>query len=335
MYHRSKGLSFAAALRDIGASKPRDRVAAAEVLSTADNEEERSQALGALAAASGDPRPEVRSTACVSLAELQMDQAWEIIALCLSDTVPEVRQCAAIALGTLGTAEAFPALLEALQEGPPDLRFQAASSLVEVDAAAAYEPLVAALEDSDPEVLGAVALALGAIGNPACADKIAEFVDHGAPLTRLDAAYALAELGDIRALETLAAALPDADGGWDAVAALQTLGAASTKALSEFLIGKSGTPRVRLRAAGALLALQVSEDSPATNSGALAQSLLCEALRSRKIEVRGLAVQELEDAGGTWALAPLENLQRSFRGRKLLSEIEAAIAKIRDRGKAS
>lgn len=332
MYHRSKGLSFAAALRDIGATKPRDRVAAAEVLSTAANDEERSQAFDALAAAVGDARPEVRSTACMSLAELELQQAWEIISLCLSDTVPEVRQCAAISLGSLGAPESFPALLEALQEGPADLRFQAASSLVEVDAEAAYEPLMAALEDEDSEVLGAVALALGAIGKSAGADKIAELLDHSAKTTRLDAAYALAELGDTRASETLAAALVDADGGWDAVAALQTLGGASTPVLADFIEGARGAPRVRVRAAGALLGVSGS-DQDAKNEGA--KALLLETLRSRKLELRGLAVQELDQTGGLWSVAALEQLGRSFRGRKIQSEIDAALVAIRVRAQDS
>jgi HEAT repeat protein len=326
MYHRSKGLSFAAALRDIEASRPRDRVAAAEVLSTARTEEERSQALDALAAAVGDARPEVRSTACVSLAELEQAQAWEIIALCLSDAVPEVRQCAAIALGSLGAPESFPALLEALREGPPDLRFQAASSLVEVDAEAAYEPLLAALDDSDPEVLGALALALGAIGNAACADRIATLLDHSAPLTRLDAAYALAELGDPRARETLASALPESDGGWDAVAALEALGPESADALGEFLGQPMGATRVRIRAAGALLGLDSQHPG-----GSNARALLCESLRSRKLELRGLAIQELEGCGGSWALSPLEKLKRSFRGRSMSEEIDSALEQIRKR----
>jgi HEAT repeat protein len=306
-------------------------VAAAEVLASAKSDDERSQALDALAAAVGDARPEVRSTACMSLAELELPHAWEIISLCLSDTVPEVRQCAAIALGTLHAPEAFGALLEALQEGPADLRFQAACSLVEVDTEAAYEPLVAALEDEDSEVLGAVALALGAIGNAACADKVADLLDHSSASTRLDAAYALAELKDMRASEILAAALPDTDGGWDAVAALQTLGAASCPSLTEFLRGNQGEPRVRIRAAGALLHFENDPQGPTPQQSDVAKGLLVEALRSRKIELRGLAVQELEVVGESWALGPLEQLQRSFRGRKLASEIEASLQAIRGR----
>ena len=329
MYHRSKGLSFEAALRDIQARRPRDRVAAAEALSRAQSAEQRTQAFDALAAAVGDTRPEVRSTACVSLAELEQKQAWEIIAGCLSDAAPEVRQCAAIALGTLGAADAFAPLLEALRLGPPDLRFQAASSLVEIDAEAAYEPLLAALEDSDAEVLGAVALALGAAGNAACADQIVPLLDHGTAHTRLDAAYALAELGDCRARETLAAALPDPEGGWDAVAAMQSLGEDSVDGLGEFLAGTMGAPRVRIRAAGALLAL-----APLQPASDKARFLLCESLRSRKAELRGLAVQELEQVGGNWAIAALQSLRRSFRGGGMAEEIDAAMDAISKRGEA-
>jgi HEAT repeat protein len=340
VYHRFKGLSFEAALRDIRASKPRDRVAAAEALATAESEDERELAFEALATAIGDARPEVRSTSCVSLAELSIEKAWEVIASCLSDQVPEVRQCAAIALGTLGVPDAFPKLLEALQEGPPDLRFQAASSLVEVDQEAAYAPLVEALDDTDGEVLGAIALALGAIGNAACADKLAELLDHKLPQTRLDAAAALAELGDIRAIEVLAAALPLDEGGWDAVTALESLGTAGNGPLSEFLATNAGSTRVRIRAAGALLGLPRAEGTASDDNvrseedeaGLIrAQSLLCDGLRSRKLEMRGLCLQELEAVGGTWSLAPLEHLRRSFRGRNMRAEIVEVMAAIRKR----
>ena len=326
MYHRSKGLTFQAALRDIEASRPADRVAAAEVLSSAQSEEEHAQAFAALAAATGDTRPEVRSTACVALAELEQEQAWEIISLCLSDAVPEVRQCAAIALGSLGAKEAFPPLLEALQTGPVDLRFQAASSLVEVDLEAAYQPLLDALaEETDAEVIGAIALSLGAIGNRACADQLADLLEHHTATTRMDAAYALAQLSDPRALEQLAAALPDADGGWDAAMALEELGELATDALGDFLAGSKGAPRVRIRAAGALLSL-----SPAHRRSDAARHILCEALRNRKLELRGLALQELSKVGGPWALAPLRALQRSFRGRSMSDEIAEVLAALEE-----
>lgn len=324
MYHRSKGLSFEAALRDMSASSPRDRVMAAETLARADGEEQKDQAFDALAAGIGDARPEVRTTSCYSLAALELPAAWELIVLCLSDAVPEVRQSAAIALGTLGATEAFDALAEALREGPADLRFQAATSLVEVDADAAYPLLVEALNDEDPEVLGAVALSLGAIGNPECANAIAALLDESASQTRLDAAYALAQLGDPRASPTLAAFLADSDLGWDAVIALETLGEKSVPYFQAFIESAGGAERVRIRAAGALLTL-----GDGRHNGA--RACLLGGLRSRKIELRGLAIQELATCAGDWAKPSLQALHKSFRGRRMRDEIDVILAALEAR----
>ena len=322
MYHRSKGLSFEAALRDMSASSPKDRVMAAETLASAKGEEQRDQAFDALAAGVGDARPEVRTTACYSLAALELPAAWELIALCLSDTIPEVRQSAAIALGTLAAKPAFDALAEALREGPADLRFQAATSLVEVDAEAAYPLLVATLgEEDDAEVLGAIALSLGAIGNAECANAIAALLDHSASQTRLDAAYALAQLSDPRASQTLAAFLADADLGWDAVIALETLGADSLPHFEAFLERPAGEDRVRIRAAGAQLTL-------GKGTHASAQACLIDGLRSRKVELRGLALQELAKCAGDWAKPALLTLHKSFRGRRMRDEIDSVLAQI-------
>jgi HEAT repeat protein len=322
MYHRSKGLSFEAALRDMTASSPRDRVTAAETLASAKSEEQRDLAFDALAAGVGDARPEVRTTACYSLAALELPAAWELIALCLTDTVPEVRQSAAIALGTLGAKPAFDSLAEALRDGPADLRFQAATSLVEVDSEAAYPLLIDALsDDEDSEVLGAVALSLGAIGKPESANAIAALLDHSASQTRLDAAYALAQLGDPRASQTLAAFLVDKDLGWDAVIALETLGQESLPHFQAFLDTSGGEDRVRIRAAGALLTLAATDHSAA-------QACLIAGLRSRKVELRGLALQELSKCAGDWAKPALVALHKSFRGRRMRDEIDAVLTTI-------
>ncbi len=319
MYHRTKGLSFEAALRDMSAASPRARVMAAETLGCAEGEDQRDRAFDALAAGVGDARPEVRTASCFSLAALEVPAAWELIALCLSDSVPEVRQSAAISLGTLGAPEAFDALAEALREGSADLRFQAATSLVEVDVGKSYPHLIAALDDDDAEVVGAVALALGAVGNPEAADTIAALLDNGAPQTRLDAAYALSQLGDPRASETLASFLASTDLGWDAVVALETLGPDSIDHFRDFLDTPAGTSKVRIRAAGALLGLD-SESYPS------AQACLISGLRSRKVELRGLALQELAKSAGEWARPALQALHKSFRGRRVRDDIDSIFA---------
>lgn len=322
MFARPTTMNFSAALRDIRSDKPKIRVAAADILGDAKDEEERTAAFSALAEATGDPRPEVRTTACLALASLGRHDAWEILALCLSDDNPETRQAAAIALGTLGAKNSFPALAEALRDGPDDLRFQAASSMVEVDAARSYAPLLDALEStSDAEVLGAIALALGAVGNADCADKIAEFLDHSASQTRLDAAYALSQFGDARASDTLAAALAGKEGGWDAVCALEELGASSVEKLRVFLGTKSGEVQVRLRAAGALLTL-----SPQPSK--LAQSTLLSGLHERKFEMRALALQLLSSQAGEWAIAALTEFRKSRRSKALRDEVDEALTAI-------
>lgn len=322
MFARPTSLSFTAALRDIHSDKPKVRVAAADKLGDADGEEERTQAFEALAAVIGDARPEVRTTACLALAALGRHDAWEIIALCLSDQVPETRQAAAIALGTLGAKDSFPALAEALAEGPNDLRFQAASSMVEVDARAAYKPLLNALDEcEDSEVLGAIALGLGAIGNKECVEKIAPLLDQSSSQTRLDAAYALAQLGDLRAKAPLAAALPAKEGGWDAVCALEELGPSSSEPLLAFLVSGKGEVQVRLRAASALLALdQEGQD--------LAHNTLTGGLRERKYELRALAVQLLEEHGDSRANAPLSGFRKTRRSKGMREDIDQALASI-------
>ncbi len=324
MYHRPQGLSFAAALRDLQESKAAVRVAAAEALGRASSEEERDQAFAALSPAVGDARPEVRTCACLALAELQRPEAWEVIALCLSDEVPEVRQSAAIALGTLGAPASFDILAQTLKEGAADLRFQVATSLAEVDLQRCYEPLLAALDDPDPQVLGAVALSLGATGNAACTDALAKLLDHASSQTRLDAAYALAQLGDPRSREILAAALSHAEGGWDAAVALEALGGSSIPALEEFLASGAGDVPVRLRAAGALLAL--SQEAQPT-----AQRCLLLGLDSRKLEFRGLALQQIELHGGDWAVPALRKLHASFRGRSMRDEIDQTLRALSER----
>ncbi len=324
MFERPTGLTFEAALRDIRASRPKDRVAAADLLGDVKTEEQQNLAFEALAEAIGDSRPEVRTIACFSLAALGREEAWEIIALCLTDAVPETRQAAAIALGTLKANDSLPALLQALEEGPNDLRFQAASSLVEVDAEAAYAPLLQALEDNDDsEVLGAIALGLGSIGNAACADTIATLLDQNSSQTRLDAAYALAQFSDPRAIDTLAAALSDKHGGWDAVCAMQKLGPSTIPKLMEFLDRGTGAVSVKLKAAGAILALATQD----TDAG-LAQRTLADGLKERKVEMRGLAIELLEKHGGSWALEPLQHCRQTRRGRGLHEEIDAALAAI-------
>ncbi len=250
-----------------------------------------------------------------------------------------MRQNAAIALGTLRLPESFEPLADALRDGPADLRFQAASSIAEIDATRAYALLVAALGDRDPQVVGAAALALGAIGDARALEVLAPLAAHADAGARFDVAYALAELsvtgaagpGQARPVvvgagrAVLVAALSDEDRAWDAVTALGWLGdREAAAALGDALTSKRTPLEAIVLAAGTLLATGNASEA----HDAAARRVLIAALTARKIHVRGLAVEQLADVGGSWAHAPLDKLARSGKGSDFLTQIAAALEKI-------
>ena len=238
-----------------------------------------------------------------------------------------VRQGAAIALGTLRAPAAFPPLVTALAEGPVDLRYQAATSLVEIDALAAFTHLAAAVGDPDAQVVAAVALALGGTGDPRAPALIARLLEHADAGVRFDAAYALAQLDDRRGLAALVEGLGDNGRDWDAVLALERVGdAASAPALAAVLGRRGSSPEVQARAAGA--ALTLAPDGP---DAARARAHLLEAITSRRLTVRGVAIDELAKVGGDWAVAPLTTLATRRRGKEVADALSAALARIAER----
>ena len=265
--------------------------------------------------------------ACGSLGELREPSAIPLLVKRLDDGAAPVRQNAAIALGTIGHPDGFEPLATALAEGPADLRFQAATSLAEIDAARSFEPIAKALADRDPQVVGAAALSLGAIGDARALPLLAEQLAHPDASARFDVAYALAELEDPRGRSILASALADPDRGWDAVAALATLGTPDdAEALGRALTTKGIAPEVTVLAAGKLLAIQ-----PNGAHHDAARRVLIAALSARKVHVRGLAVEQLGASAGEWAKAPLEKLAKSGKGSELLEAIAAALRAVEER----
>lgn len=348
---RSSTITFEAALRDLQSRRDRVRAEAAHALGDASEPEDRARAVPALIAALDDPRPEVRTEAALSLGDLDSERAVEPLEQRLEDPVPAARQAAAIALGRLGAGAAFPALARALAEGPADLRFQAATSLAEIDPERAREPLLAALADSDGEVVGAAALALGAIGEAAAvAPLVALLDDWSRPQTRFDIGYALADLGDPRAVDVLGPLLEEERWAWDGIEALERLGhrlaagpgdtgaallggdhadaGAVCSAVAGYVAPLLGrrflAPTIKLRAAGCALALD--PDGPAVDR---ARAVLLAGLRARKPEQRGLAIDLLARVGGAWAVAPLEQLRARRGGKPFLEEIDAALHELR------
>ena len=323
----SPTITFEAALRDLANGKPQSRAAAASALGDVTEPVEKRRAVDALVRALDDDHPQVRMEACASLGELREPGALPHLIKRLSDGAPPVRQNAAIALGTIGHADGFQPLADALKSGPADLRFQAATSLAEIDPQRAFDFVMAALDDSDGEVIGAAALSVGAIAK-GDADKqtraiaaLTAKLPHRDPGTRFDIAYALAELGDAAGRSALAHALDDLDRAWDAVSALGELKAVDE--LAKAAASKHTPIEARVLAAGKLLALGGDDEQ--------ARALLLEALTSRKVHVRGLAIEQLTEVGGEWAKAPLEKLARSGKGSELLEPIAAALRAIEGR----
>ena len=326
----SSTITLDAALRDLAQGSPKARTAAAHALGDVEEPTEKRRAVEALVRALEDDRPEVRAEACASLGDLGDASALPALVKRLDDGVAGVRQNAAIALGTLAHPDGFVPLARALVDGPADLRFQAATSLAEIDPARAFEPLMAALGDGDPQVVAAAALALGAIGDGRAAPRLAEQLMHREPATRFDVAYALAELGDPGGRDVLAGALGDPERAWDAVTALARLATADdAEVLGRALLSKHTPPEATVLAAGAIL--RIAPDSAHRDA---ARRVLLAALTARKVHVRGIAVEQLAEIGGGWALAPLEKLAHSGKGADLLEPIAAALRAIGERAAA-
>ena len=331
----SSTITLEAALRDLARGSPKARAFAAHALGDVTDPTEKHRAVSALITALDDDRGEVRTEAAASLGELGEASAIPALVKRLDDGVPAVRQAAAIALGGIRHADGFEPLAEALRGGPADLRFQAATSLAEIDPERAYDPLVAALGDRDPQVVGAAALSLGAIGDKRAIAVLAPLLERGNTGARFDAAYALAELGDATGVGVLVDAVGDPERAWDAVTALATLGATATTpgaaravdGLGRALTDRKVPPEATVLAAGRLLAI-----APTSPHADAAKRVLIAALTVRKEHVRGLAIEQLTDAGGEWAKVPLEKLARSGKGGEHLDAIAAALAKIAERG---
>ncbi|WP_428261861.1 HEAT repeat domain-containing protein [Haliangium sp.] len=358
---RSSTITFEAALRDLGSKSDRVRAQAANALGDVHTPEQRAQAVPALIQTLADRRPEIRSEAALALGELDSADAVDPLVACFDDPVPVVRQAAAIALGRLALPAAFESVARALREGPPDLRFQAATSLAEIDPERAGSVLLDALDDDDGEVVAAAALALGAVGETRARERLAELLDTWSrPRTRFDLAYALADLGDARALDVLATFLDDDGLAWDAIEALERLAgtlpgagadgrvpgkteparsaspdhaddvpspaelrAGAAVYIAPLLSKRGVAAMIKLRAAAAVLALD--PDNPAAEP---ARAALLAGLRARKRERRGLTIELLARVGGPWAIAPLQALRARRAGRPFHDEIDDTLARL-------
>jgi HEAT repeat protein len=124
----------------------------------------------------------------------------------LQNKSPSVRQEAALALGKLKDARAVEPLIAGLRDKNSGFQLEAASALGEIRDARAVDPLVAIL--GDRRIQDYAVEALAKIGAPAVTTLIAALSNEDSWI-RFNAAKALGEIRDVRAVEPLIGALTD------------------------------------------------------------------------------------------------------------------------------
>ena len=168
-------------------------------------------AVLSLIAAFTERKREVRIGAARALGQIGGTHALEALLISLREDKDRiVRARVAVALGQIGGAQAIKALVAILREGGDKIvRASAAISLGQAGGAQAIEALVATLKnkDEDETVWRMAIRALGLIWNLL---PVARLSDEEATVRR-DAAVALGQLGDERAIEPLKATLRDRD----------------------------------------------------------------------------------------------------------------------------
>lgn len=148
---------------------------------------------------------------------------------------------------------AIPELLAALNAPHPRVRAVSISCLNSLDVTEAVEPIAALLNDPDPMVIGAALRALWDFADPRSTEALAEFMETpsaGIPSAdrfdkQREAAFALAELGDARAIDVLAGSFSRAEHR----RCIDTIKQ----------LGKIGSPRVR-----PLIEAYITEDPEST-----------------------------------------------------------------------
>jgi hypothetical protein len=122
----------------------------------------------------------------------------------------------------------------------------------------------------------------------------------------------------------LSGSINDEGRAWDAVMAL-----AQIKALPELVqavVSKKTPSEAAALAAGRVLSIEPEH--------AGARKLLVESLTSRKVHVRGIAIDQMAEVGGAWAKVALDKLAHSTKGSELLEPIANALRTITAREKA-
>ncbi|MEJ5185587.1 MAG: HEAT repeat domain-containing protein, partial [Candidatus Geothermincolales bacterium] len=200
--------------------------------------------------------PDRRKGAAWALGVMRDERAVEYLAKVLTEDEPQVRRAAAWALGVIGDPRGVPSLIAALKDEDPEVRRKAAWALGEIGDERAKEPLILALQDPDNDVKRVASLVLERMGweptemvseiramiasrkwdslagmGEVAVQALIEALDDEDPETREKAAWALGEIGDVRAVEPLIRKLGD--------------DAAAVRIKAAWSLGKIGDERAR------------------------------------------------------------------------------------------
>ena len=186
----------------------------------------------------GDEDERVSSVSANELCEIG-EPAVDPLIKALKDDNSQIRSLAAQDLGIIGDKKATNSLIEALKDPVPEVRMNSAFSLGELQATEAVEPLIELLKDEDGEVVRYTVISLGMLKDPRATEPLCEVLKRddasinydgdsdmrytGNSDIRSEAVFALGEIGDPRAVDTLLDLLGDKEIGSYAASSLSLM----------------------------------------------------------------------------------------------------------------
>ena len=197
--------TLTAALRDVDSQDPARRLAAAERLWGA--EEEDARTLPALRGLAKDPVGPVRRVAIHALADAKDSESVDLFEGAYEDPDIFVGLAALQGMVAIRAANARAFVDAWLIADRPEQRATALWCLKEGWDNQAMSALLGGLTDPESSVREAAALALADLADPSAAEALNDRLGDPSPAVRLAAARALARLGDHRATATLIDAL--------------------------------------------------------------------------------------------------------------------------------
>lgn len=168
----------------------------------------------ALLTALEDEDEQVRLEAARSAGRVRLADAVPMLQEWLDDPEPELRTVAASALGAIGDPRPIPDLVRALGDQDTGVRRAAVGALLEAARARPDDreiatPILGRLDDADPEVRIDAATALGELADPRAVVPLVGRARDQTPEVRTAVYGALGALGDARAVSALAMGLRD------------------------------------------------------------------------------------------------------------------------------